>query len=236
MKNFSFLPKGRRAIPDELVQFGRHLVYSEGTRTEPFYVDNIREKIADKYNCRQNDIELVPATRDLSYNTVSLVNYALRDTENRLTKGEKIDHVWIMFDKDDFTDFEKAHEEILKLNNSKKETVEGFRYNKNTHIVWHSCWSNESFELWLCLYFSYYTSGNSRADYINHLENSTPLKNLGFKYTKNRKNIHDILVNNGGSIETAIKFARRLEQANKIGNPSTGVYLFAEYFLPYMKK
>ena len=48
MKNFSFLPKGRRAIQDELVQFGRHLVYSEGTRTEPFYVDNIREKIADK--------------------------------------------------------------------------------------------------------------------------------------------------------------------------------------------
>ncbi len=33
-------PKGRSSLPKELLQFGRHLVYAEGTRTEPYYIES----------------------------------------------------------------------------------------------------------------------------------------------------------------------------------------------------
>jgi len=39
-----------------------------------------------------------------------------------------------------------------------------------------------------------------------------------------------------GSLENAIKYAKKLEEANGIDNPSTGMYKFAEYFIEYMKK
>lgn len=233
--NFIFTPKGRKFLPKELIQFGRHLVYSEGTKTEPFYVDNIKKLIAEKYKCHQNDIELIPVSRKKSYNTLSLVQNAEKDVNKRLKNNEQINHVWIMFDKDDFTHFDEAHNLILTLNNSKKLNVDGFKYQESTKISWHSCWSNESFELWLCLYFTYYTSANSRKDYITHLEEIKPLKDTGFIYEKNLVDIHDTLVLNGGSIQRAIKFAKKLEKANNIANPSTGMYQFAEYFLPYMK-
>lgn len=234
MSNYSFKPKGRRSLPLELLQFGRHLVYSEGTKTEPYYVDNIKSRIANKYKCNQNDIELIPVTRNKSYNTLSLVNYAIKDVKERLHKKETIDHVWILFDKDDFEHFDEAHSKIIAINNSNDKNIEGFSYEEKTGITWHSCWSNESFELWLCLYFNLYTSANSRKDYITHLENLKTLKAIKFSYEKNLKNIHDILENNGGSINNAIKYAKKLEKSNYIKAPSTGMYIFAEYFLPYM--
>lgn len=234
MKN-KYLPKGRSSLPKELLQFGRHLVYSEGTETEPNYVDNIKRCIAKKYNCRQNDIELVPtAKEEKSYNTMSLVKFAINDVDRRVKQGEQINGVWIMFDKDDFPDFMQAHNTILQMNDSTSYNDDGFKYNTKTSIAWHSCWSNESFELWLCLYFSYYSSANTRKDYITHLEKNTALKDIGFKYKKNQNNIHDIIVENGGSLKFAIKNAKKLEKQNGQNNPSTGVYLFAEYFMPYM--
>ena len=62
-------PKGRRSIPDELMQFGRHLVYSEGTKTEPNYVESIKDEIATKYKCDINAIEIIIGNKDKSYNT-----------------------------------------------------------------------------------------------------------------------------------------------------------------------
>lgn len=234
MSNYNFTPKGRKSLPSELMQFGRHLVYSEGTRTEPFYVKNIKDRIAKKYKCKPNDIELIVATKDKSFNTTGLVSFAINDTAERLSHGEKIDHVWIMFDKDDFPNFGKAHEKINLMNNSDEFNADGFTYDKSTSIAWHSCWSNECFELWLCLYFSFYTSANNRTDYIKHLDNIPQLKKINFQYSKNKENIHDVLEDNGGSIDKAIKYAKRLESSNGIGNPSTGVYLFVEYFKNYM--
>ena len=57
-------PKGRRSIPDELMQFGRHLVYSEGTKTEPNYVESIKDEIATKYKCDINAIEIIIGNKD----------------------------------------------------------------------------------------------------------------------------------------------------------------------------
>ena len=84
----NFLPKGRRGITDQLLQFGVHLVYMEGTRTEPYYVDNIKNRIAAKYSCKPNDIAIIKGSNDKkSRHTVELVNFALNDVKKRLQKN-----------------------------------------------------------------------------------------------------------------------------------------------------
>lgn len=236
MYKHGFKPKGRSSLPKELLQFGVHLVYSEGTKTEPYYIDNIKKNIADKYNREPNDIQIISCTKSKSYHTVELVKYARKDVAKRLSRGDTIDHVWIFFDKDNFEDFEEAYELINKQNDSCCVNNDGFKYNKETGIAWHPCWSNQCFELWLLLYFGYYNVQHNRKEYKCHLENVPSLKAKGFKYAKNLVDIHDTLTAHGGSISKAIMYAKKLEKENKIGDPSTGAYRFAEYFRNYMKK
>lgn len=231
----NFLPKGRRGITDQLLQFGVHLVYMEGTRTEPYYVDNIKNRIAAKYSCKPNDIAIIKGINDKkSRHTVELVNFALNDVKKRLQKKHTINHVWVFFDKDSFEDFEEAHKLIERQNNSKQKNFEGFMFDEETGISWHSCWSNECFELWLWLYYDYCEAKLYRDDYKDKLDNQPCLKRIGFSYEKNKQNIHDILVKNGGNATNAIKFAKKLNKKNGIDNPSSGVFYFFEYFYAYM--
>jgi hypothetical protein len=229
-------PQGRRSIKDFHMPFGVHLVYSEGTKTEPYYVENFKKLISNKYKCHPNDIEIINANGKQSYNTKFLVDFAIEDVIQRLNRGERINHVWIFFDKDSFpsVNFNSANKQIEELNNSEIVNDDGFCFSKETGISWHSCWTNEAFELWLCLYFNRITSSLDRKQYITHLENIPSLKAKGFKYEKNLTDIHDILSKNGGRIDLAIRFAKDINKTNGTKNPSTGVYLFAEYFLPYM--
>lgn len=236
MSELSIVPKGRKSLPMQYLRFGRHLIYSEGTKTEPNYIGNIWKNIAAGYKQGRNEICIIGADDKKSYNTVNLVNFAFSDVGRRLKEGETINHVWIFFDKDDFNDFDRAHEQIERKNDSEIKNAEDFPYDKQTGISWHSCWSNECFELWLCLYFDYLHSNNIRKTYIDHLNNVKKLKSAGFEYKKNMNNIHDILESAGGSAEKAIMYAKKLYKANGIQSPSTGVYRFAEYFLPYMEK
>lgn len=231
----NFAPKGRKGLPVEILRFGRHLVYSEGTKTEPFYVNNIKKCIGTKYSVDPNVIDIVQANNK-STNTIYLVKFAIKDVKKRLKKNERIDHVWIFFDKDSFplNDYNAAIAKLENMNNSNDQNIEGFKYEKNTEIVWHSCHSNEAFELWLCLYFNYLNSSLDRNQLISHLNDIPNLKKIDFKYEKDLENIHDILINNGGSLDKAIKYAEKLKTNNN-GNPSTAVYKFVKYFKPYMK-
>lgn len=88
-------PKGRRNLPKELIQFGRHLVYAEGTKTEPNYIESIKQEIAEKYRCRANDIEIISVGQRTPLHTFSLVKNAKQDVEKRFQNDEQIDHVWI---------------------------------------------------------------------------------------------------------------------------------------------
>ena len=232
-----FEPKGRKSLPTVLLNFGKNLVYSEGTKTEPYYVENIKNCIAENFLINPNNIDIIPVNKEKkSYNTIYLVEYAINDVNKRIKNGEIIDNVWVFFDKDSFTGYEKAFKKIDELNDSEKTNNNCFKYNKKTNVSWHNCWSNEAFELWLCLYFNYDQASHSRDDYEDKLNNYPALKKVNFDYAKNKKNIHTILTEAGGDIEKAIKFAKKLNKLNGRGNPSTGVYKFAEFFLPYMKK
>ena len=233
----SFIPKGRGSLPKELLRFGKHLVYMEGTKTEPYYIDDIKANIAKKYDCEPNDIQIIKASRGKrSLHTVELVKYAEKDVKKRLKDSQQnnIDHVWIFFDKDSFDNFEEAHNLILNKNTKEKINSEGLPSENNTGIVWHSCWSNECFELWLWLYYDYCESQIQRKDYKKKLEDQSALKKIGFKYEKNLEGIHTLLQHNNGNVKNAIKNAKKLNKINGINCPSTGVYCFMEYFLPYM--
>ena len=234
-----FKPKGRKNIPDVLLQFGRHLVCSEGTKTEPYYIENIKKRIASKYKCEPNIIEIIPVNKNgESTNTIHLVNFAKKDVKKRLNRGENINHVWIFFDKDDFptSNFNSANNAINSMNNSDNEVEEnGFKFNKETGISWHSCYSNESFELWFLLHYNLITTKLNRKQYIEKLENIKQLKEINFKYEKSKDNMFDIIINHGGNLNFAIKNAKKLCFENVNNNPSTAVYTFVEFFKNYME-
>ena len=63
------------------------------------------------------------------------------------------DRVWVVFDKDDFDDFNDAIKKAHKL---------GFQ----------SAWTNEAFELWYYLHFEYLDTGIGREAYIDKLQDA----------------------------------------------------------------
>ncbi len=231
----NFKPKGRKSLPYELLQFGVHVVYSEGTRTEPQYIDSIKMSIASKYNCSQNDIKIINGNGEKSFNTLGLVRFGLKDVKRRIKENEVINHVWFFFDKDDFP--KDKYDEACKIesmNDSDELNFEGFNYNKDDNITYHCCYSNEAFELWLLLYFEYMDSTLTRTDYINKINNELKLRKFSDKYSKNMENIHQTFTSLGGSIDKAINSAKKLTEENGVNCPSTAVWKFAEYFKPYL--
>ena len=84
------------------------------------------------------------------------------------------DQVWIVFDKDNNEDFNEAIQAAMK-NNLKV------------------AWSNESFELWLCLHFIDLKSAVSRNQYIEILEREIRKYNPTFTYDKGADVMYDLL-------------------------------------------
>ncbi|MDY4788589.1 MAG: RloB family protein [Bacilli bacterium] len=223
-------PRGRDSRTS-LLNFGRHLVYAEGEKTEPNYVNEIKGLIAKKYQKNPNDIDVIIASEG-GKSTIQLFDFAKKDIKKRIKNNETINHVWLFFDKDDFKidNFKKTIENIEKMNNSEKTNDEGFKYDNKTLISWHACFSNEAFELWYCLYFNYLESQLTRKDYEEILNK----KLSPDKYNKNNINNHELLLKHNGKLDNAIKNAKKLFKINGIINPSTKVFEFIEYFKAYM--
>jgi len=228
--NRSLKPKGRRSRSEVLKSYGRHLIYSEGSKTEPLYNENIKRVIEENYKFHNTKIE-IEITPHQGLNTLGLVDFAESDVKKRLRSKEKIDYVWIFFDKDSFPNdqFENAHNKIIKKNKNNLFNDDGDAVD-NEYIRWFSIWSNECFELWVLLHFMYFDSKLSREDYIPKINNYLKPK----KYEKNNTSLYDLLLEKG-DIKNAIRFARRLRDANNINSPSTGVYQFIEYFEKYLR-
>jgi hypothetical protein len=123
----------------ELIEKPSILIVCEGENTEPSYFNQFRITSAKVKSVGEG------------YNTVSLVNRAFE-----LSKQEKYDQVWCVFDKDDFPDedFNNAIQ-IAQANNF------GIAY------------SNQAFEYWLILHFDDHQGGgmhrNAYNDKINNL-------------------------------------------------------------------
>ncbi len=171
----------------------RFLIVCEGTKTEPNY-----------FKAFPTNTEVVSVeVEGTGYNTVSLVDRALRSSGNG-----GYDEVWCVFDKDSFSP--ELVNRAIELANSNDIKV---------------AFSNEAFELWYLMHFHYYDSAITRQDYIDKLTNL-----LGTPYRKNSPDMYDILE---GRMEDAIRRSQRLLESYRprrpaYDNPSTTVHLLVE--------
>lgn len=117
MNDFNF-PQTRESEKRKyLKQFGVHLFYAEGSKTEPKYVENMREVIKSRYRMSASEMIIIDSNSG-GRSTISLIKYVEKDIQVRLKKNEKIDHVWIFYDKDSFKkdDFDNAYNKITSKN------------------------------------------------------------------------------------------------------------------------
>ena len=136
-----------------------------------------------------------------------------------LSSVNEFKHIWIVFDKDDFTDtnFDETCFECEKLSN------------ENT--TYHALWSNQCIEYWFLLHYMYLNTSLSRKDYFSKLT-----KLMKRKYEKNQDDIYELLY---PKLNTAIKNAKRIEST--YGNlkpsecdPCTKVYEIFDVLRKYL--
>lgn len=176
--------KRKVATREKIVRF---LIVCEGERTEPNY---FKELVNDRFSEVRSE-EIVGEGRS----TCALVKKT-EEIRDRLERQRQLrfDRVWVVFDKDDFNDFNEAIELAKR---------KGYQ----------SGWTNEAFELWYLLHFVYLDSAISRVDYIKILE--TEIKRYPnyehFKYKKNDAGIYALLHNIGDESHAKAN-ARRLRK------------------------
>lgn len=170
------------------------LIVTEGERTEPLYLKGIQEKILGKIGGMVDVVEApVIDIRGEGCSTGKLI-----ELTEQIVKNAKVlyQNVWVVFDKDDFEDFDLA---------IKKGTEKGYKI----------AWSNQSFEYWLYLHFYYSDSALHRDDWIKKLDKIFEQYSLGNGvYQKNYDNIYE-LADSFDGVNTAIKNAKRRMAAFK---------------------
>lgn len=192
-----------------------YLIVCEGEKTEPNYFNAL------KSNLPRGILELVSIdVEGTGKNTLSII-----EETKRLKKVyedqylRKIDKIWAVFDKDSFT-AEQFNNAILKGETSKPKI--------------NCAWSNEAFELWYLLHFSYYNTGVSRARYQHLLkrEITKVTGNQDYRYKKNSTEMFELL-DRYGDQEFAIVNAKKLDRLyfdKKYAdhNPQTKVHILIE--------
>ena len=196
------------------------LIVTEGERTEPLYFKGIQKLIQEKAGGRI-DIVDVPVV-DI-YGEGCSTGKLIEITE-QIVKRAKINYlnIWVVFDKDDFGDFDQAIEE---------GTEKGYKI----------AWSNQSFEYWIYLHFNYNDSALHRDDWKKKLDEMFKLYHLGEgRYKKNYENIYN-MVNVHDGVNCAIKNAkRRMEGFDEkrmkpsAYDPGTTVYKLVEELKKYL--
>ena len=91
-----------------------YLIICEGTKTEPNYFNEIKEKMSDN-NKNKITIEIV----GIGKGTTNLLEYAKKKVQK---STNYISNVWLIYDKDDFSNesFNKVLEECKKLTKKNK--------------------------------------------------------------------------------------------------------------------
>lgn len=197
------------------------LIVSEGTKTEPLYFTGLAKYISEKYG--HNSIEVKEPTIAIHGEgkcTVSLVEEA-----SRIVKCANIfyEQVWVVFDKDDFSDFDEA----IALAEKRGFSV---------------AWSNQSFEYWIYLHFNYSDSSLHRDCWVEKLDEL--FKNHGIDkngYKKNNPNIFDV-VTKYGRLKMAMRHADRIKKtySNNVKpsqcDPCTTVHYLIEALKPWLNE
>ena len=161
-----------------------YLIVTEGEKTEPLYFKGIQKLIREK----------VGGVIDVVEQPIIDIHGAGCSTRKLVEKAEQIvkeaniiyQNVWIVFDRDDFDDFDDA----ICEGNDKDYSI---------------AWSNQSFEYWLYLHFYYSDSSLHRYEWNLKLDEIFKQRELGNgSYHKNYVDIYD-MVNVDDGVKTAIK-------------------------------
>lgn len=196
------------------------LIITEGERTEPLYFKNMQKLIEEKIGGKIDVIQ-VPF---IDIHGEGCSTQKLIEVTDKIVKEAKIiyQNIWVIFDKDDFDDFDQAIKEGL---------------DKGYNIAW----SNQSFEYWIYLHFYYSDAALHRNEWNKKLDEIFKQYNLGEgKYQKNYENIYN-MVNTFDGVATAIKNAKRRMAAfdqerckPSEYNPGTMVYKLVEELKQYL--
>lgn len=174
--------KRREKTREKLVRF---LIVCEGEKTEPHYFEALIK------NCISTIREVIIEGEGRA--TVALVDRAKAIKQELERKNAMaFDRVWLVFDKDNFDDFNEAIRKAKKL---------GFQ----------CVWSNEAFELWYLLHFAYLDTGIGRNAYVEKLQGffREKMGDTDFEYKKGNPNIYRLLQKHG-SEDLAISHANKL--------------------------
>ena len=177
----------------------RILIVCEGKKTEPNYFK--------KFQANQEVYDRIEV-QGTGYNTVSLINEAIRIKNEAIQRKEPYIEVWCVFDKDDFSI--ELFENAISLANKNKIKC---------------AYSIEAFELWYLLHFNYYDAALSRLQYKDKL--SELLKK---PYKKNDEEMYSILrERQSRAIQNARKlFYKQCTLPRKEQNPVTTVFRLVE--------
>ncbi|WP_249170331.1 RloB family protein, partial [Porphyromonas levii] len=116
--------------------------------------------------------------------TCALVKRTLQIKDELERKRQlPFDRVWVVFDKDDFTDFNEA----IQL---------------ATSYSFQRAWTNEAFELWYLLHFQYLDAGISRHNYIEKLQGEVRKhpRYENYEYKKNDVSVYKMLTTIGNEV------------------------------------
>lgn len=198
------------------------LIVTEGERTEPLYFKGMQKLIQSKMGGIVNVIEL-PIV-DI-YGEGCSTGRLIKKTDEIVSKSKIIyQNIWVVFDKDDFEDFDQA---------IKDGSQRGYKV----------AWSNQSFEYWIYLHFHYSDAALHRDDWSEKLDEIFKQYKLGNeKYQKNYDDIYKY-VNRYGGVNIAIKHAKRRMadfRADKDSpseyDPGTTVYMLVEELKRYLNE
>ena len=168
----------------------RFLILTEDTKSSKLYLEAvIKEVRATCWGSKVVGIAKNSVIKGCGMSTTRLLKEAQSIKDSELTP---FDSCWLVFDKDDFHDFDKAIREAKDA---------GFGV----------AWSNESFELWYLLHFKYQSVVIPRDKCIIALEEEIQRYKSSFKYDKGSSTMHAILAEYGNR-EQAIKNAERLQE------------------------
>lgn len=166
----------------------RFLIVSEDTKSSTDYFKALIKEV----QAACSGSEVVGISKDSVVEGCGMSTSRLLQEAKSIKSRRQIsfDRCWLVFDKDDFSDFNRA---------IKEATDAGFDV----------AWSNESFELWYLLHFRYQNTAIPRDKCTTALESEIQKCKPSFKYDKGSSTMHSILAEYGNR-EQAIKNAERL--------------------------
>lgn len=111
--------KKKRKEGSKLVQPKKYLIICEGTKTEPYYFKGMQKRIEEKYDKR---IKVELTVEGAGRNCLSLLEYAKTIVKNEKKQGQEYDHVWLVYDLDDFPkdNFDNTAYSVESMNKSEK--------------------------------------------------------------------------------------------------------------------